>query len=394
MRKLTSALLAVGIASASLCKADDLIFATGFEWDSICPWAASTNPVLCDDPLPADTVAWFYRPTCPTGWVVYAPAMGRTIVPSTAGDAGTTDGLALASGEDRSHDHSVSSSLVIPGPVSYAGLPGCCNMGVGQGGMDPVVGTASAASLGIPYVQLLACRKTVAPGAGSIPDSALLFFVASSCPAGFADPSTPLERLVVGLPPGGTPGASFGGPDLATASHAHSIAASFAVPPHGIALVSNGAAAGYAAPGLVPFADDTAATASVFPYLEMLACTSTAVGTDADLLPAGLLLLVEAADCPPGWIPSPRASGRLIVSALGADVGVAVGVALGDQEDRTHQHAFDISLTLPAQSIAAVDGGNTSGAQSGATQATGVTGSSTSGLPFVQIQACERVAFP
>jgi len=183
------------------------------------------------------------------------------------------------------------------------------------------------------------------------------------------------------------------GSDLAP-SHGHSIAANFPLVPHGIALASNGVAAGYAAPGIAPFTDDTADATTVFPYVEMLACTSTSVGSDADSLPAGLLLLIEGDDCPAGWLPSPRASGRLIVGAAGADVGVLVGTALADQEDRTHQHAFQITLVLPAQSISAVDGGNMSAAQSGNIVATGTSGASSSGLPFVQVQACERVAFP
>lgn len=95
--------------------------------------------------------------------------------------------------------------------------------------------------------------------------------------------------------------------------------------------------------------------------------------------------------CPTGWAPSELALGRLVVSVVEeAAVGVMVGKPLADQEDRTHTHAFTTSVDLPYKSVSAADGPNEQGAAAQKYDLMGATEASPSGLPFIQLLACEK----
>jgi hypothetical protein len=74
----------------------------------------------------------------------------------------------------------------------------------------------------------------------------------------------------------------------------------------------------------------------------------------------------------------------------GKDVGVQVGMPLGDQEDRLHAHSYKGDLALPSKSIAAADGANLEGAQSQSYSISGTTNARPSGLPFVQVTTCVK----
>jgi hypothetical protein len=110
----------------------------------------------------------------------------------------------------------------------------------------------------------------------------------------------------------------------------------------------------------------------------------------ADDAPRGMVAFVEGAACPPGWAPAALAAGRLLV---GTDEATAVGHAVGTPfdavEDRGHPHALSAAtVALPYKSISAADGGNQSGAASGAQALTGAVEAAPSGLPFIQLTAC------
>src|SRR5690606_26039676 len=76
------------------------------------------------DPLPKDAVSFFAGPGCPTGWQPFAPAVGRTILPTIGStEPGATFGEPLESGEDRLHAHDVSMTFTLP-DQSFAGVVG------------------------------------------------------------------------------------------------------------------------------------------------------------------------------------------------------------------------------------------------------------------------------
>ena len=114
-----------------------------------------------------------------------------------------------------------------------------------------------------------------------------------------------------------------------------------------------------------------------------------------DGVPSGTVAFFSLDDpaggCPPGWARADAVAGRLVVGVTAAeDVGVAIGVPLADQEDRTHLHPYAAEVTLPSRNIAGANGGNGQGAGSGEHGVAADTDAGTSGLPFVQLLVCEK----
>jgi hypothetical protein len=99
----------------------------------------------------------------------------------------------------------------------------------------------------------------------------------------------------------------------------------------------------------------------------------------------------ETAACPEGWIEADYAMGRLAVGVIDeAAVGKVVGKPLGNQEDRTHAHAFTASVDLSYKAVAAADGANNEGAKAQAYEVMGTTDPAPTGLPFIQLLVCEK----
>lgn len=209
------------------------------------------------DSYPTDTVSFFTGNACPTGWEPYAAGAGRTIVPTLGpGAGGATRGTPLTTGEDRTHTH-VASPQVTLGSVSYALATGS---GLNVGAAGPVImnGSTNAASSGLPYVQLLVCRKTAAPvaGAAPLPSGLMIYTAATSCPSGFSQAAATKGRFVVGLPSGGTNGATFGGSPIdasSTTVHTHTVAGNLVTTPYGVTGLSGCCGSGYAQNGTYPF---------------------------------------------------------------------------------------------------------------------------------------------
>jgi hypothetical protein len=104
----------------------------------------------------------------------------------------------------------------------------------------------------------------------------------------------------------------------------------------------------------------------------------------------GTVAFFTGTACPPGWATADYATGRLAVGVTdGAAVRLVVGAPLNDQEDRVHAHHFSGNATLSAKSIAAADGSNNQGAAA-MTYALDGSAAGASGLPFIQLLACEK----
>ena len=162
----------------------------------------STTSTTKVDAMPEGAVSFFQGPSCPDGWGAYSAANGRFVVPLVGEDlAGTTHGTELANGEDRLHSHGVTATFHV-GSVSYAGIVGGGNHGVGAAGDVAFSATSTEASTGLPYVQLLMCRKVSAPAVKkNLPSGMLMFFDAQACPSGWKRAQTQ-GRLLIGLPKG------------------------------------------------------------------------------------------------------------------------------------------------------------------------------------------------
>lgn len=111
-----------------------------------------------------------------------------------------------------------------------------------------------------------------------------------------------------------------------------------------------------------------------------------------DEVPAGAVAFFGGGACPEGWAPSSEAEGRAIVGVTdGTMVGVTVGKPLGDHEDRTHEHGFSAGVNISSKGTLAADGDNNDGAAARTYKVSGVSSAKTSGLAFVQVQACEKL---
>ena len=102
-------------------------------------------------------------------------------------------------------------------------------------------------------------------------------------------------------------------------------------------------------------------------------------------------MMVENNLCPPGWVTAASATGRLVVGVTNGDLnGLKVGNPLADQEDRAHVHGYSSSVKWPFKSISAADGNNQQGAAAMDYPVAGQTDAHATGLPFMQLLACEK----
>jgi hypothetical protein len=233
------------------------------------------------DALPASAVSFFNGPSCPDGWVPYMAGDGRFLVPTVATSApGVTLGTPLASGEDRTHTHGISASFALAS-VSYVGIASGGNGGVTSAGTVMLQTTSDPASTGLPYVQLMTCRKNAqaVPRTTPLPRGLQMFFDMTACPPGWSQTAATQGRLVVGLPQGAPQDVTFGGPALSSLdggaiapTHAHTDTASLNTTAHGIALASGCCGGGYAANGTVMATMPTDPGDPGLPVLELLSC--------------------------------------------------------------------------------------------------------------------------
>lgn len=233
--------------------------------------------IQSQDSLPAGAVSFFHRKTCPVGWEPFALAQGRTVVPSIGRDpVGNTQGEPLSDREERAHQHMLSGNVSTEA-VSYIGIAGEANHGVARSGTYALSLRSEPATAGLPYLQLLICRKSGAPHPKKAPPptGTLLFFSASACPAGWMQPALTQGRFLVALPDGAQSGLTFGTPSLTTTEsrpHRHGAQGSLSTASHGIALASGSGAGGYARDGRYAFTATSDESAVDLPYVQLLQC--------------------------------------------------------------------------------------------------------------------------
>lgn len=109
-----------------------------------------------------------------------------------------------------------------------------------------------------------------------------------------------------------------------------------------------------------------------------------------DGAPAEMVAFFAGGVCPKGWSVAASAQGRLVVGVTtGPDTGIQVGEPLGDQEDRSHEHAYSLSVVVPYKSVSGANGG-TNGAAAKTYMVSGTSTGAVTGLPFAQVQACVK----
>lgn len=235
--------------------------------------AGPIDPV--GDPYPTGAVSFFDRASCPPSWALFEAANGRTIVPTIGSNPpGTVNGEPLASGEDRTHVHKWSTAVAVS-KFEFASFDGD-NNGVGGGGNIAVSGTTEPASSGIPYAQMLVCKKTGGRGKKSLPSGMQVYFDAAACPAGFHQSEETQGRVIVGLPSGAGADQTFGAAPMwgtGPRPHAHGLEAAFDTSSYGMAVVSGCCNGGFASNGKYTMTALTEATAATLPWVELVGCT-------------------------------------------------------------------------------------------------------------------------
>lgn len=228
------------------------------------------------DSLPRDAVSFFNRSSCPQGWSPLGTAAGRFIVPTIGSvGGGTTVGTPLASAENRQHSHTFQTSLT-PTTISITGSPGS-NANIAGSGTVSIDGTTQPASSALPYVQLLACRKTSDPLQDlPPPPSGLMSFFANltTCPSGWTQATVTQGRFIVGVPDNATTGLTFGGSALGSLeerSHGHTVRGSLVTGTYSFVLAS-GNGTGYTRTGTYPFNVASSSDTADLPYLQLLHC--------------------------------------------------------------------------------------------------------------------------
>jgi hypothetical protein len=230
------------------------------------------------DSLPRDAVSFFNRNSCPPGWSPLGTAAGRFIVPTIGSvGGGTVAGTPLTSGEDRQHSHTFQTSLT-PTTISISGSTSSSgNKNIAASGTVNIDGTTQPTSSGLPYVQLLACRKTSDPLQElPPPPSGMMSFFANitTCPSGWTQVAVTQGRFVVGLPNNATTGLTFGGSALGSLeerNHGHIVRGSLVTGTYSLVLAS-GNGTGYTRTGTYPFNVASSSIPAELPYLQLLHC--------------------------------------------------------------------------------------------------------------------------
>lgn len=249
------------------------------ETDNVKTGGTPTPPVTTKegDSLPGGAISFYNAKACPKGWVPFADGAGRVVVPLTGSDEPLViHGTPLKDGEDRTHGHSFEASLSLTA-VSYAGIAGEANHGVAGAQVVTFPGAGEKASSGLPYVQLLACKKLGEPVAfgASIPKGMMIYYNGVACPEGWKQPVATQGRMLVGLPDMAMAGVTFGGAALKSGEgriHSHNVTGELATTTHGIALASGCCGDGFAKNDTYAYSGKTTEDRADLPTIQVLQC--------------------------------------------------------------------------------------------------------------------------
>jgi hypothetical protein len=237
-----------------------------------CALVSLSTVVRAQDPLP-DEAAMFFNRNCPSGWEPYFEADGRLLVAMPTG-AGSQVGNGVGVGGDPLHQHGYSASIEL-NSVEYVAVAACSNDCLSRADRFGFGGNTGSSTTGLPFVLLNICIKVDPAETGKVPSGMMSYFFRRRCPGGWRQVLPAQGRLLVGLPPGGAPEASFGGPPLApneNRTHRHSFSGSVATRVQDIAAAPGCCAGGYGANGSYPYSGTSFESTSGMPYIQLLLC--------------------------------------------------------------------------------------------------------------------------
>lgn len=161
-----------------------------------------------------------------------SPVDGYFVMPFEAppdGTVGKLIGNPYGNGEQRSHSHTLTSSISLDA-YQFENFLGSCKNLTASGTHD-FSGSTDATFNNVPYTQLLLCEREpnfTTPNPPTVPSDIVTFFASQNCPYPWKSSATGSGRFLVGLPDGGTPNEAFGSGKPLTApgtriSHSHGL---------------------------------------------------------------------------------------------------------------------------------------------------------------------------
>lgn len=124
--------------------------------------AAAALPAAAGESAPTGMVAFFTTDSCPAGWKKADYVTGRLVVAVKDGTkVGGTVGTPLKDRENRTHQHSYSTTVTLKSK-SISGASSCCNdHGAQSKYANPVTSPATTdpATSSLPFTQLVVCEK-------------------------------------------------------------------------------------------------------------------------------------------------------------------------------------------------------------------------------------------
>lgn len=140
---------------------------------------------------------------------------------------------------------------------------------------------------------------------------------------------------------------------------------------------------------------DAEESSSALPLAKLNVCEK--VEPPAGRAPAGMLFFFDEVACPDGWSPFRDLNGRVLTGAAPSDAVGNFGslLALSDGEDRRHAHPIEGLAQLTEYTLG-INAGcancNFGWVRGGNYRYRGETEESSSGLPYLQLQACSKDA--
>lgn len=233
------------------------------------------NPVV-GDAFPPGAVSYFRKAACPDDWDFFPLAHGRAIIAANDGlPRGTLFGEPLEKGEDREHEHSMTTVIEVP-ETQIAAIEGGGNDGMTPAGMNTFSAISGRVASGVPYMRLLTCKKREAPDTNALPLPSKLhaYFDLDACPSGWKKVAMTEGRLVVGRPADAPADLPFGGKSITSPEmpvHTHSFESTFDTNGHGVALAS-GCCGKFGKKGSIVVAGESDSAVVDIPMIALLQC--------------------------------------------------------------------------------------------------------------------------
>jgi len=346
--------------------------------------------------IPAGFSTFFRGSKCPVGWVETPGTKGRLIVSVDNSDlGGLVVGNPLANMEDRTHNHSIASSIYLDQKSISASH--CCNSQGACHGQYPVTGKTASEPSNLPFVQMLLCT-IVNQTEGDIPYGTLAYFANGTVRTcadndGWATLSTATGRSLI---PGYTTGL-FTSTTAPLASqedraHTHSFKASFTTQDASYSGVRGCCDKVLAADRTYDVHDSVHSSSSNIPYVQLLTCVSQTPTFNIGL-PSNAYIFTQVS-CPPGYRISEVLAGRFLVSlpekgTPGAIFGSA-SLPAGSIVGNNHNHPFQTNFHTNSCEVGLATGCCGSGYVKDAQYTTtGISDSSEVHFPFLSVPICE-----